>query len=112
MDESADDPIDCAGKISRRQIELWGLGGISEMRFDDVEEQRTNKEKPNKAMIELGLNFAKGKDNLLVSCRAGQGRSVVRPDRIGIYDVDGQPSAEVSKVPPAWSGIKSTVAAL
>jgi predicted protein tyrosine phosphatase len=46
------------------------------LRFDDIEEPRTNKELPSKTMIELGLNFAHGKDKLLISCRAGQGRSV------------------------------------
>jgi len=46
------------------------------LQFDDVEEPRTNKQSPTKALIEQGLNFAKGKDKLLVSCRAGQGRSV------------------------------------
>jgi predicted protein tyrosine phosphatase len=46
------------------------------LRFDDIEEPRANKETPTRTMIEQGLNFAKGKDHLLVSCRAGQGRSV------------------------------------
>ena len=46
------------------------------LRFDDVEQPRANKETPTKAAIEQGLNFAKGKDKILVSCRAGQGRSV------------------------------------
>lgn len=46
------------------------------LRFDDVEEQWANKETPTKSTIEPGLNFAKDKDKLLVSCRAGQGRSV------------------------------------
>jgi len=46
------------------------------LRFDDVEEPRANKEMPTKDVIEQALNFAAGKDKLLVSCRAGQGRSV------------------------------------
>jgi predicted protein tyrosine phosphatase len=46
------------------------------LRFDDIEEPQTNKQCPTKALIEQGLNFAKGKDKLLVSCRAGRGRSV------------------------------------
>jgi predicted protein tyrosine phosphatase len=46
------------------------------LRFDDIEEPRTNKQTPTKMLIEQGLNFAKGKDKLLVVCRAGQGRSV------------------------------------
>lgn len=46
------------------------------LRFDDVEEPRTNKQAPSKALIAQGLSFAKGKDKLLVTCRAGQGRSV------------------------------------
>jgi predicted protein tyrosine phosphatase len=46
------------------------------LRFDDVEEPRSNKETPTRALLEQGLAFARGKDKLLVSCRAGQGRSV------------------------------------
>lgn len=46
------------------------------LRFDDIEEPQVNKEAPTKAQIEQGLAFAKGKDKLLISCRAGQGRSV------------------------------------
>lgn len=53
------------------------------LRFDDVEEPRANKQSPTRAMIELGLNFATGKDKLLVSCRAGQGRSVALAYVIG-----------------------------
>jgi predicted protein tyrosine phosphatase len=45
------------------------------LRFDDVEGPRANKEVPTRRAIEQGLLFAKGKDKLLVSCRAGQGRS-------------------------------------
>ncbi len=46
------------------------------LRFDDVEEARTNKLTPNGAQVAQALDFAKGKDKLLVSCRAGRGRSV------------------------------------
>jgi len=46
------------------------------LRFDDIDQPRANKEMPSKSMIEQGLAFATGKDKLLVSCRAGQGRSV------------------------------------
>lgn len=46
------------------------------LRFDDIEEPREHKEVPNKAQLEQGLAFAKGKNKLLISCRAGQGRSV------------------------------------
>jgi predicted protein tyrosine phosphatase len=46
------------------------------LRFDDVEEARTAKQAPTKTLIEQALTFARAKDKLLVSCRAGQGRSV------------------------------------
>jgi predicted protein tyrosine phosphatase len=46
------------------------------LRFDDIEELHANKLAPSKTLIEQGLQFAKGKDKLLVSCRAGRGRSV------------------------------------
>ena len=46
------------------------------LRFDDVEEARSNKLSPSRVLVEQGLAFAKGKDKLIVSCRAGRGRSV------------------------------------
>jgi predicted protein tyrosine phosphatase len=46
------------------------------LRFDDVEEARPGKQAPTKPPLERALAFARGKDKLLVSCRAGQGRSV------------------------------------
>jgi predicted protein tyrosine phosphatase len=46
------------------------------LRFDDVEEHRANRQSPSKGLIEQALEFAKGKDKLLVCCRAGQARSV------------------------------------
>lgn len=46
------------------------------LRFDDVEDQRPNKQAPTKRLIEDALAFARGKDKLLVCCRAGQARSV------------------------------------
>ncbi|MCE9568047.1 MAG: hypothetical protein K8U57_39095 [Planctomycetes bacterium] len=52
---------------TRSHLFLW---------FDDIEELRPNKQLPTRTLIEEGLNFAKGKDKLLVSCRAGRGRSV------------------------------------
>jgi predicted protein tyrosine phosphatase len=45
------------------------------LRFDDVEEPRANKQPPTSAQIAQALAFARGKDKLLVTCRAGQGRS-------------------------------------
>jgi predicted protein tyrosine phosphatase len=44
--------------------------------FDDIEEPRPNKRLPSLSQIEEALDFANGKDPLLVSCRAGRGRSV------------------------------------
>ena len=46
------------------------------LHFDDVEAAFPNKQPPTKTLIQQALDFATGKDNLLVSCRAGQGRSV------------------------------------
>jgi predicted protein tyrosine phosphatase len=46
------------------------------LRFDDVEEARPGKQAPTQALIKQALAFARAKDRLLVSCRAGQGRSV------------------------------------
>lgn len=46
------------------------------LRFDDIDEPRRNRQTPSRLQIEQGLEFAKGKDKLLVACRAGQGRSV------------------------------------
>src|SRR5204862_453737 len=46
------------------------------LRFDDIVEPRSRMLLPTKPQVEQALKFAKGKDKLLVSCRAGQGRSV------------------------------------
>jgi predicted protein tyrosine phosphatase len=46
------------------------------LRFDDIEQAHTGKQLPTRDEIEQALAFAKGKDRLLVSCRAGRGRSV------------------------------------
>lgn len=46
------------------------------LRFDDIEQPQSNRQPPSRDQVQQGLNFARGKDKLLVSCRAGQGRSV------------------------------------
>jgi predicted protein tyrosine phosphatase len=46
------------------------------LRFDDVEEPRAGKQAPTTTHLRQALEFATGKDKLLVACRAGQGRSV------------------------------------
>lgn len=46
------------------------------VRFDDVEESRGNKQTPSGAQVAQALEFAKDKEKLLVSCRAGRGRSI------------------------------------
>jgi predicted protein tyrosine phosphatase len=46
------------------------------LRFDDIEEPRDHKHLPSKPLLRDALQFARGKDKLLVSCRAGRGRSV------------------------------------
>ncbi len=47
----------------------------SYLHFDDVERPFPGKTSPSELLIDQGLEFAKGKDQLLVSCRAGQSRS-------------------------------------
>jgi predicted protein tyrosine phosphatase len=46
------------------------------LHFDDIEQPHGAKQAPTSLLIEQALAFVKGKDKLLVSCRAGQGRSV------------------------------------
>ena len=46
------------------------------LQFDDIEQPHPTKQPPTLKLVEQGLNFARGKEKLLVSCRAGQGRSV------------------------------------
>jgi predicted protein tyrosine phosphatase len=46
------------------------------LHFDDIEQPQAGKQLPTPHFIKQGLEFAQGKDKLLVSCRAGQGRSV------------------------------------
>ncbi len=46
------------------------------LHFDDVEQPRADKQLPTTTLIEQSLDFSRSKDKLLVSCRAGQGRSV------------------------------------
>ncbi|WP_439622698.1 hypothetical protein [Gemmata sp.] len=46
------------------------------LRFVDIEEPRESKHLPSKSLLRDALQFAHGKDKLLVSCRAGRGRSV------------------------------------
>jgi predicted protein tyrosine phosphatase len=63
--------------------------------FDDVESPRPGKEQPSKVMIEQGLNFARGKDKLLVSCRAGQGRSVALAYLVGCQEYGAERAVEL-----------------
>jgi predicted protein tyrosine phosphatase len=44
--------------------------------FDDVLDPQREKNTPTPDAIQRGLSFVRGKDRVLVSCRAGQGRSV------------------------------------
>jgi len=75
------------------------------LRFDDIEAPHPNKEQPTRAVIEQGIEFAKGKDKLLVSCRAGQGRSVAMAYLIGCEAI-GVPEAlkllRPGTAPIAW----------
>jgi len=65
--DSGKEPTDFVQRHALSHLYLW---------FDDVEESRANKQPPTRAQIEQALAFARGKDKLLVTCRAGQGRSV------------------------------------
>ena len=53
------------------------------LRFDDIEDARPGMQLPTRSQIAQALEFAKGKDKLLVSCRAGRGRSVALAYVIG-----------------------------
>jgi predicted protein tyrosine phosphatase len=53
------------------------------LRFDDIEQAQAHREPPNAASIRQALEFAKGRDRLLITCRAGQGRSVALAYLIG-----------------------------
>jgi predicted protein tyrosine phosphatase len=64
-----------SGKVATDFVKAQALS-FCFLRFDDVEAPQANKELPTKRAVEQGLSFAQGKDKLLVSCRAGQGRSV------------------------------------
>jgi predicted protein tyrosine phosphatase len=62
--------------------------------FDDIEQPRDGKRPPSAALIERGLEFARGKDKLLVCCRAGRGRSVamaylIRCREVGVAEAVG-----------------------
>jgi predicted protein tyrosine phosphatase len=64
-----------SGKTATDFVQTHTLSHLY-LQFDDVEEHRENKRSPTKNLIEQALHFAAGKDKLLVSCRAGQARSV------------------------------------
>lgn len=65
------------------------------LRFDDVEEPRANKQTATSVLIEQGLAFARGKDRLLVSCRAGQSRSVALAYLIACREHGAQKALEL-----------------
>src|SRR4051812_4329303 len=45
------------------------------LRFDDIEQPQPPRQMPTSSAVEQGLQFARGKDRLVVICHAGQGRS-------------------------------------
>jgi len=65
--DSGKEPTDFVQGHSRSHLYL---------RFDDIEEPRGDKQPPTKGHIQQALEFAVGKEKILVTCRAGQGRSV------------------------------------
>ena len=56
------------------------------LEFDDVLDPQPGKILPTPDAIQWGLDFAKGKDKVLVSCRAGQGRSAALAYLIACQD--------------------------
>lgn len=64
-----------SNRTSTNYVETQSLSCLY-LSFDDVEHSRNGKQLPTSASVERGLEFARGKDKLLVSCRAGRGRSV------------------------------------
>ena len=64
-----------AGSESSGYVETRTLSSLY-LHFDDVLDSQPGKITPTSDAIRRGLDFAKGKDRALVSCRAGQGRSV------------------------------------
>lgn len=46
------------------------------LHFDDIEHPRPQRTEPTERDVAAALAFARGKERLLVSCRAGRGRSV------------------------------------
>jgi predicted protein tyrosine phosphatase len=54
--------------------------------FDDIEQPLANKQPPTAALLERALEFARGKGKLLVSCRAGQGRSAALAYLVGCQE--------------------------
>lgn len=58
------------------------------LHFDDIEKPIDGKQLPTSVQIEQGLEFARGKDQLLVSCRAGQGRSAAMAYLIACQEQD------------------------
>lgn len=64
-----------SGKQATDFVEAHAVTNLV-LRFDDVEEPRPNTLSPTVHQIAQALEFARGKGQLLVSCRAGRGRSV------------------------------------
>lgn len=71
-----------SGKRATEFVEIHARSFLY-LRFDDVEENRPGKQLPTKQFVQQSLDFAQGKDRLLVTCRAGQGRSVALAYLIG-----------------------------
>src|SRR5262245_44410735 len=63
-----------SGKRPTDFVEAHALSHLY-LNFDDIEQPHSSKQPPTSALIAQGLEFARGKEKLLVSCRAGRGRS-------------------------------------
>lgn len=55
--------------------------------FDDIESTRANRLLPSREQVERALDFASDKPRLLVSCRAGQGRSAALAYVVGCQNL-------------------------
>jgi predicted protein tyrosine phosphatase len=64
-----------SGRTSTGFVETHAVSHLC-LSFDDIEQPREGKRPPTATLVARGIDFARGKDKLLVCCRAGRGRSV------------------------------------
>src|SRR4051794_10671532 len=79
-----------SGMKSAGFVEAQALSHLH-LHFDDIVQPHPAKQLPTSRLVERGLAFARGKDRLLVACRAGQGRSaalayLIACQKLGVDD--------------------------